>query len=62
MSEDMFVNIVGFAIINKEDELQCLNLESFVNISKETKDPLMAFKLLIEEKKNRIMVIQKYII
>lgn len=56
ISEDMHVNIVGFAIVNKDDELQCLDLRNFVDISKESKDPLTSFKVLMEEKiKNTLM-------
>lgn len=56
ISSNMHVNIVGFAIINNNDNLQCLNLNNFVNISKESKDPLSSFKVLMEEKiKNTII-------
>lgn len=51
MSEDMLVNIVGFAIINKsETELDCLNLNTFVDIAKNTNEPLGAIKTLINHK------------
>ena len=39
----MLVNIVGFAIVNKNDQLQCLDLSNFIDISKESKDPLTSF-------------------
>ena len=50
MSSGMFVNIVGFAIVNKNDELQCLDLSNFVDVSTESSDPLTSFKVLMEEK------------
>jgi hypothetical protein len=50
MSEDMHVNIVGFAIVKSQDDLQCLDLSNFIDISKESKDPLTSFKVLMEEK------------
>ena len=50
ISSNMLVNIIGFAIINKNDQLQCLDLNSFIDISKESKDPLTSFKVLMEEK------------
>lgn len=50
MSSNMLVNIVGFAIVNKDDQLQCLDLNNFIDISKESKDPLTSFKVLMEEK------------
>jgi hypothetical protein len=56
ISSNMHVNIVGFAIINKPDNLQCLDLSTFIDISKESKDPLTTFKVLMEEKiKNSIV-------
>ncbi len=50
ISEDMLVNIVGFAIVNKEHELDCLNLNSFIDITKNTDEPLPAIKTLINHK------------
>ncbi len=51
MSDDMLVNIVGFAIINKpETELDCINLNTFVDITKNTNEPLSAIKTLINHK------------
>lgn len=56
ISSNMLVNIVGFAIVNKDDQLQCLDLNGFIDISKESKDPLTSFKVLMEEKiKNTIV-------
>ena len=50
ISENMFSNIVGLAIVNKESELDCINLNSFIDITKETKEPLNAIKTLLEQK------------
>jgi hypothetical protein len=50
ISSNMLVNIVGFAIINNNSDIQCLNLNNFIDISKESKDPLTSFKVLMEEK------------
>jgi len=50
ISSNMTVNIVGFAIINNNATLQCLDLSNFIDISKESKDPLTSFKVLMEEK------------
>lgn len=56
ISSNMLVNIVGFAIINNDSELQCLDLGNFIDISKESKDPLLSFKVLMEEKiKNNLI-------
>ena len=33
ISSNMLVNIVGFAIINKDDQLQCLDLNNFIDIT-----------------------------
>ena len=56
ISSNMLVNIVGFAIVNKDDELQCLDLNNFIDISKENKDPLTSFKVLMEEKIKNTLV------
>ena len=32
-TDNMLVNIVGFAIVNNEENLQCLNISDFKNIS-----------------------------
>lgn len=51
ISDNMLVNIVGFAIINKkETELDCINLNSFIDITKNTNEPLGAIKTLINHK------------
>ena len=50
ISSNMLVNIVGFAIINKENELDCLDLNSFIDISKENSDVLTSVKVLLEKK------------
>jgi hypothetical protein len=56
LSENMHVNIVGFAIINNKDSIQCLNMSNFIDISKESKDPLTSFKVLMEQKiKNTVI-------
>ena len=52
ISENSFSNIVGLAIVNKESELDCLNVNSFIDITKETKDPLNGIKLILERKIN----------
>jgi hypothetical protein len=56
ISSNMLVNIVGFAIVNKNDQLQCLDLNNFIDISKESKDPLTTFKVLMEEKIKNTLV------
>jgi hypothetical protein len=56
MSSNMLVNIVGFAIINKDEDIQCLDLNNFIDISKESKDPLTSFKVLMEEKIRNTLV------
>ena len=50
ISENMSVNIIGFAIINTSDSIDCINANSFVNISDETNNPLQAMKILLENK------------
>jgi hypothetical protein len=50
ISENMFCNVVGLAIVSKESELDCINLNSFIDITKETKEPLNAIKTLLEQK------------
>lgn len=50
MSENMNVNIVGFAVINTSNTIDCVNTSTFVNISSETNNPLQIMKMLIENK------------
>ncbi len=50
VSQDMLVNIVGFAFVNKETELNCINTKSFIDIGKETNEPLNVIKTLIDHK------------
>ncbi len=50
MSEDMLVNIIGFAFVNKESELNCLNINTFIDICKDTDEPLNSIKTLINYK------------
>jgi hypothetical protein len=50
ISENMLVNIVGFAIINNNDTIDCLESSNFINISDETDNPLQIIKLLLENK------------
>lgn len=50
ISEDMTVNIIGFAIINTSDTIDCINTDNFVNISSETNNPLQAMKVLLDNK------------
>lgn len=62
MSDDMLVNIIGFAIINKKElnELNCLNLNTFINITNETDEPLDSIKTLINYKiKQKILSKEK---
>jgi hypothetical protein len=56
VSENMFSNIVGLAIVSKESQLDCINVNSFIDITSETKEPLNAIKTLLEHKiKNNIL-------
>jgi len=50
ISENMTVNIIGFAIINTSDSIDCIDMNSFVNISDETNNPLQVMKVLLENK------------
>jgi len=50
VSENMLVNIVGFAIINNDKNIDCINTNSFVNICTETDNPLQVMKVLLENK------------
>jgi hypothetical protein len=50
ISEDMIVNIVGFAIIQNDNDIECLNTNSFVNVCDETDTPLDVIKVLLENK------------
>ena len=62
ISDDMLVNIVGFAIINKEEinDLNCLNLNTFIDITKDNDSPLEAIKTLINYKiKQKILPKEK---
>ena len=62
MSEDMLVNIIGFAIINSKElnELNCLNLNTFIDITKDTNEPLNSIKTLINYKiKQKILPKEK---
>ena len=62
IGENMLANIIGFAIINKEDnnQLNCINLNSFIDIGKETNEPLNVIKVLMVNKiKNKILSKEK---
>lgn len=50
LSENMNVNIIGFAIINTTNSIDCINADTFTNISDETNNPLQAMKVLLENK------------
>lgn len=50
ISENMTVNIIGFAMINTMDAIDCVDISSFVNISDETNNPLQVMKVLLENK------------
>ena len=50
ISKNMTVNIVGFAIINNIDNLYCININSFENISDSSENPLQIIKMLLENK------------
>ena len=50
ISENMNVNIIGFAIINTIDTVDCISTNTFVNISDETNNPLQAMKVLLHNK------------
>ena len=50
VSEDMLVNIVGFAIINNNDTIDCIDSNSFINICDETDNPIQVMKILLENK------------
>ena len=50
ISEDMTVNIVGFAIINTDDSIDCIESKTFVNICDETDNPLQVMKVLLKNK------------
>lgn len=60
ISQNMLANIVGFAIINNDNEINCLSPSSFVNITEDTNEPLPIIKALLENKiKNKIIPNQK---
>lgn len=50
VSEDMLVNIVGFAIIYNDNDIECLNTNTFVDVCSETNIPLDIIKILLENK------------
>lgn len=50
LSENMTVNIIGFAIINSSDTIDCIDMNSFINISDESNNPLQVMKMLLENK------------
>jgi hypothetical protein len=50
ISENMSVNIIGFAIINTTDSIECINSKSFINVSDESNNPLQVIKMLLENK------------
>jgi hypothetical protein len=50
ISENMSVNIIGFAIINNSDIIDCINTKDFVNISDESDNPIQVMKILLENK------------
>lgn len=54
VSENMMVNIVGFAIINVNVPIDCIDTNSFVNISDQTDNPLQIVKMLLENKIKKI--------
>jgi hypothetical protein len=54
VSENMLVNIIGFAVINTSDPIDCINTTSFVNISDQTDNPLQVIKVLLENKIKKI--------
>ena len=54
VSENMLVNIIGFAIINTNEPIDCINTNSFVNISDQTDNPLQVVKILLENKIKKI--------
>ena len=49
ISENMLVNIVGFAVINTDD-IHCTSTNTFINISDETDNPLQVMKVLLANK------------
>ena len=55
ISENMLVNIVGFAFIKKNTNLECINVDSFININETTKNPIDIIKLLIDYKIKEIL-------
>lgn len=50
ISQNMNVNIIGFAIINTTDSIDCINTNTFVDISSESNNPLQVMKMLLENK------------
>ena len=50
ISENMTVNIIGFTIINTTDSIDCIDMNSFVNISDDSDNPLKVVKMLLENK------------
>ena len=50
ISENMIVNIVGFAIINNDEEIECMDSSTFVDICKNDNNPIQTMKVLLENK------------
>ena len=50
ISDNMLVNIIGFAIINNDNDIQCLDTNSFVDICSESDNPIQIMKMLLENK------------
>jgi hypothetical protein len=50
ISKDLIVNIVGFAVLSNKENIQCVNMSSMRNITKDYPDPLKAIKMLIDKK------------
>jgi hypothetical protein len=50
MTTDLPVNIVGFAIINNYDEIDCLNNKNFKNIADSVDNPITNITTLLEAK------------
>lgn len=53
ISDNMLVNIVGFAIINNDSEMSCMSTSSFHDVCEDSDNPLQAMKVLLEHKINQ---------
>jgi hypothetical protein len=59
ITTDLPVNIVGFAIINNYDEIDCLNIKNFINLADSTDNPITNITTILENKIRSSIFLEK---